>query len=104
MTEILFTGVNLNQLLEKIGQLIDSRLSQAAPLNTDQNQSAKYFTRSEAAKLLKISLPTLGDYTKLGWLQSYKLGKRVLYKKEEVLTSIEKLATYKYRKGGVNHA
>jgi hypothetical protein len=29
---------------------------------------------------------------------------RVLYKKEEVLASIEKLATHKYRKGGVNHA
>jgi len=103
MNEILFTGVNLNQLLDKIGQLIDSKLKDIAPQQA-QNQSAPYYTRQEAARLLKISLPTLNDYTKLGWLQSYKLGKRVLYKKELVMASVEKLAANKYRKGGQHHA
>lgn len=103
MTEILLTGVNLNQLLDKIGQLIDSKLREFAPQQV-QNQSAPYFTRQEVARLLKISLPTLNDYTKLGWLQSYKLGNRVLYKKDVVLASVEKLAANKYRKGGYQNA
>jgi excisionase family DNA binding protein len=103
MNQIILTGFTVNELLEKIGQVIDSKLSKVAPQQV-QNQSAPYFTRQEVARLLKISLPTLNDYTKLGWLQSYKLGNRVLYKKEVVLASVEKLAANKYRKGGYQNA
>lgn len=99
MTEILFTGINLNQLLEKIGQLIDSKLSNASSQTQNSNQS-KFLSRQEVSKLLMISLPTLNDYTKFGWLTSYKIGNRVLYKQEEVLACVDKVATYKYKKGG----
>lgn len=102
MTNILFTGINVNELLEQFGQLIDSKLREFVSLHTPKNQS-KFISRQEVADLLKISLPTLNDWTKLGWLQSYKLGNRVLYKEEEVLVCIDKVATYKFRKG-VHHA
>jgi len=36
---ILFTGINLDDLLEKIGQIIDSKLGQVAAQNTNENQS-----------------------------------------------------------------
>lgn len=100
---MIFTGVNLNQLLEKIGQLIESKLTRIAPQTTQNNQS-KFITRHEVAKLLKITLPTLNEWTKLGWLQSYKIGNRVLYKEPEVVASIDQLATYKFKKGGYHAA
>jgi hypothetical protein len=101
MTQILLNGVNLNELLEKIGQLIECKLKSIAPhqLKTDQSN---FISRQEVSKLLMISLPTLNEYTKLGWLNSYKLGKRVLYKTEEVLACVDKVATHKHKKGG-NH-
>lgn len=102
MQEILFTGVNLNQLLEKIGQLIDSKLRSFAP-QTEQTNQSKFITRREVATLLKITLPTLHEWTKLGWLRPYKVGNRVLYKEPEVFACIEKLNSYKFKKG-VNHA
>ena len=102
MNQVLFTGINLNELLDKIGQVIDSKLNELAAQNTTQNQSA-FITRHEVVKLLKISLPTLNEWTKLGWLQSYKLGSRVLYKYEEIQLAVSKVATYKYRKGGLHH-
>ncbi|MBI2282424.1 MAG: helix-turn-helix domain-containing protein [Bacteroidetes bacterium] len=102
MQEIIFTGVDLNQLLEKIGQLFENKLNSIAPQNKQNNQS-KFITRKEVAKLLKITLPTLNEWTKLGWLQSYKIGTRVLYKEPEVIAAIDKLATYKFKKGG-HHA
>lgn len=99
MTQILLNGVSLQQLLEQIGQLMDSRLGSAAPQQTKTDRS-KFISRQEVSKLLMISLPTLNEYTKLGWLQSYKLGKRVLYKQEEVLACVDRVATHKYKKGG----
>jgi excisionase family DNA binding protein len=99
MEQILFSGIKLNELLDRIGQLIDSKIG-IIPLQNSNLQS-EYITRNEVAKILKVSLPTLHDYTKQGWVNSYKIGTRVLYKKSEVQESLEKLASYKFRKGGL---
>ena len=99
MTQILLNGISLNQLLEQIGQLIDRRLGSSATQQVKTERS-EFISRQEVAKLLMISLPTLNEYTKLGWLQSYKLGKRVLYKQNEVLSCVDRVATHKYKKGG----
>lgn len=98
---MIFTGVNLNQLLEKIGQLIESKLKSIAPQST--TIQSKFITRQDVANLLRITLPTLNEWTKLGWLQAYKIGSRVLYKEPEVIACIDKLATYKFKRGG-SHA
>jgi hypothetical protein len=50
---------------------------------------------------LKITLPTLHDWTKLGYLRSYKMGTRVLYKQSEVIETLEKVPSFKHRKGGM---
>ena len=102
MNEILFTGVSLNELAERIGQVIDSKIRDFAPHHKTEKQSG-YITRAEVAKLLKISLPTLNEWTKLGWLQSYKIGNRVLYKQGEVEKSLRQDSLRKYKKGGFNH-
>jgi len=102
MTQIILNGVSLNHLLEQIGQLIDGRLGINTAPQEKTNKRSGFLSRQEVAKLLMISLPTLNEYTKLGWLHSYKLGKRVLYKQEEVLACVERVATNKYKKGG-NH-
>ena len=103
MEQILFTGINVIQLLEKIGKLIDTKLGQIPQAPNKENEQ-KFISRNEVAQLLKISLPTLHEYTNYGFLQSYKIGKRVLYKHVEVLSSIDKLATYKFKKGGYHAA
>lgn len=103
MNEILFTGINLSQLLEKIGQLIDTKFGTGFQQPTAKNQS-KFISRAEVAQLLKISLPTLHQWTKLGWLQAYRMGTRVLYKQEEVEAALCKVSSLKHKKGGFNHA
>ena len=99
--QILLNGIKVNELLEKIGQLIDSKLTHLQEPTT-KNQS-KFISRTEVATLLKISLPTLNEWTKLGWLIAYKMGNRVLYKSEEVELALCKVSAFKYRRG-VNHA
>ena len=101
MGQILFTGIKVDDLLLQIERLIDAKLS-ITP-KPQENQSG-YYSRKEVAKLLKITLPTLHDWTREGLLKSYKIGTRVLYKPSEVKDALEKSITFKHKKGGIRHA
>jgi excisionase family DNA binding protein len=100
MGQILFTGITVNDLLLQIEQLIEAKISRQP--QKENNQSG-YLSRKEVAKLLKITLPTLHDWTKLKYLRAYKIGTRVLYKELEVIETLEKVPSFKHRKGGMNH-
>jgi excisionase family DNA binding protein len=95
MNQILLNGIDLKDLLDSIGQLIDKKLQQVKSNDVDETH---YLTRTEVSKLLKISLPTLNEWTKLGRLQSYKIGNRVLYRQADVENSLHKVAAHKYKK------
>jgi excisionase family DNA binding protein len=48
-------------------------------------------TRAETARLLKVSLQTLYNWTKAGLLSGYKIGNRtVYYRYDEVIDSLKK--------------
>jgi excisionase family DNA binding protein len=96
MNQILLHGITMDELLLAIGKLIDEKLEVKQRQLIREKEG--YITRKEVADLLKVSLATLNDYTKLGWLISYKVGNRVLYKESEVRDRIEKLATMKHKK------
>ena len=97
MNQILFTELNVNELIERIGLLIDSKLKEATENRNKVNQS-DLLSREEVATLLKISLPTLNEWTKLGWLKSYKIGNRVLYKTSEIEEALQKVCSNKHKK------
>lgn len=96
MNQILLNGIELKDLLNSIGELIDKKLDQR---NTPHPKKNNYLSRNEVCKLLKISLPTLNDWSKLGRLQSYKIGNRVLYKQDEVENSLHQVSSLKFKKG-----
>jgi excisionase family DNA binding protein len=95
MNQILLNGLEVKDLLDAIGKLIDDKLLQSKSQN--EASDTKYISRHEVCDLLKISLPTLNDWSKLGMLQSYKIGNRVLYKKDEVENSLHKVTAHKYK-------
>jgi excisionase family DNA binding protein len=94
INEILLNGINVDELLERIEKLLDAKLN---PSITNESKSV-LLSRSEVAALLKITLPTLHEWTKLGWLQSYKIGNRVLYKQQEVEEALKKTSINKNKK------
>lgn len=96
----MLTGLNANELLERIGQLIDAKLG--VQVQTTSEKQSDYLTRKEVAERLKITLPTLHDWTKLGYLKAYKMGSRVLYKENEVVAMLEKVPSFKHKKGVYN--
>lgn len=51
-------------------------------------ESPTILTRGQVCDMLSISLATLWKYTKDGKLQSYGIGRRVFYKRKEVIEAL----------------
>lgn len=53
----------------------------------------------EIAKLLHCSMPTLRAWRRHGYVQGYRIGNRVLYKRNEVLDGLKRIRTAKQARG-----
>jgi excisionase family DNA binding protein len=86
---IILEGITKEELFQRIQTAVDNAVSSRLQGFIDELskvKKVKYITRQETASLLKISLPTLNEWTKLGILTSIKIGTRVLYKSDIVET------------------
>ncbi|HTI60771.1 helix-turn-helix domain-containing protein [Mucilaginibacter sp.] len=49
------------------------------------------YTRQETAQLLDISLPTLNEYTKHGFIVAYRLGYKVRYRLKDIEAALVRI-------------
>ncbi|MCE1198368.1 MAG: helix-turn-helix domain-containing protein [Marinilabiliales bacterium] len=98
MEQIFFQGMNIPEFKKLIGEVVESKLLQL-PIAEKSIPKTLYYGRVEVAKILKISLPTLNEWSKLGILQSYRIGNRVLYKAQEIEESLEAVKNLKFKRG-----
>ncbi len=77
-----------NKVIKNIENYFNSKT--AAPA-TEQ----MFETRKDAAALLGISLPTLGEYTKTGIIKGYRIGSRVRYKRSELEAALIQIQSAK---------
>ena len=63
-----------------------------------KKETAKYLTRIEACKALKISLPTLSRYSDLGLLPAKRIGNRILYLEQDIENALMDIPKRKYDK------
>jgi excisionase family DNA binding protein len=96
MKSILFQSIEVDDFKKIISDVIDEKLK-ILPI-TAKEEKSDLLSREEVAKMLKISLPTLNDWSKKGLVQSYRIGNRVLYKLHEILDSIKQVKNLKYRR------
>lgn len=59
----------------------------------------RFLSRQEVANLLKISLPTLNEYTRTGIIKGSRIGSRVLYAESDIKESVKDIPALKYRRG-----
>lgn len=84
--KIFLQGITVNELAQAIAPLLKSNSSTNPVQDVNNNE---LLTREEVCKLLSISKTTLWKKTKSGELISYAIGNRILYKKVEVLKSLQ---------------
>ena len=98
MAKLLFHTIELSDIKKIVEEAIDKKLNSITASPKDE---AKLYTRKETANFLKISLPTLHDWTKSGVVKADRIGNRVLYKYEEIAQALNQIQTSKMR-GGYN--
>jgi len=88
LTQDDFRGI----LKETIQEALESALNVV-----EENKEAEVLlSRHEAAELLKVSLVTISKYQKDGIIPYYRFGRRVLFKKKELIESLK--GSVRYRK------
>lgn len=91
----LIQNLTPEELCESLRLVIREEFSQ---LNSKEN-APHYLSRQEVAALLKISLPTLNEYTRTGIIKGSRIGTRVLYSEEDIKNAIKEIPALKYRRG-----
>jgi len=99
MEQIILNGIKLEELLKQFEEIIDKKLSNSNA-SGKENQNV-YLSRNDVAKLLKVTLPTISDWTKQGFLQSYKIGNRVLFKYSDIEIALSKLSSFKNKRSSL---
>lgn len=81
------------ELKEMIHETVKEALSEFKD-EFRREQRKELLTRKKVAELLRISLPTLHQWTKDGKLKAYRKSGRVNYKEEEIIQSMENRIRY----------
>lgn len=95
MENLFLTSFRKEDIRSIIQEAVHDAIKTANPARPEL-QGDKLLTRKETAEKLKISLPTLNDWSKRGLLKSYIIGGRVLYKANEIEQSLHQVKTVKY--------
>ena len=101
MQTVQIQQINVSDLQTIISETVKNELKNFIPKQPSNKKTDIYGTRKEVAKELKVSLPTLNEYTKNGTIKGYRIGGRVLYKWNEVFESLELIQSLKYKRGVV---
>ena len=88
-----------NLTAEELQNLIRSTIREELRLILPKKGDPKYLTRKEVAAFLKISLPTLHEYTKAGIVNGFRIGTRILYKMEDIEQNMKSIEIRRYRRG-----
>lgn len=90
---IILQNVSLSDIEALFSKVIDDKMKSITPTTSVTD---KLLTRQETARLLKISLPTLDDWTKTGVIKAKRIGTRIRYAYRDVEAAIKDLPNLKY--------
>ena len=94
---MLLTSFKESDLKKMIREVLDEKLSSfLEPKKSKQNIT--YLNRFEVADRLRISLPTLNNWSKEGIVQSYRIGNRVLFREDEIHSALKEVRNLKYKR------
>jgi len=89
-TALLIHNAYLSDIKAMISELLDEKLDNLKESQPSKSKEpVKYLTRKETAAKLRISLPTLADWTRQGLIKSKRIGSRILYDISDVESAIK---------------
>lgn len=94
--QLLLTMIPTDQFYKEIQSIVEKVVQEQQAKHHKPIVETQYLSRHEVCKILRISLPTLHEWTKLSILKSYRLGSRIYYKSSEIDKA---LVERKYKRG-----
>ena len=85
--------VTPGDLREIVREVIIEEVPKLIP---QKSTGEKYYTRKEAARRARITMPTLDKYIQEGKIKAHRLGRRVLFSEEDIRNAIEEMPYIKY--------
>lgn len=79
----------LYEKLERLERIILDLVKKDDNAKVQPEQQDEYISRKQAAKMLKISLPTLCEWSKTGIIKGYRIATRVRYKRRELELAVK---------------
>jgi excisionase family DNA binding protein len=95
---IIIESISPDEFFLKMREIISEELNKR--LKPDLPQL--YITKKETAAKLRLSLTTLGHLTTDGTLKGYQVGRRVLYRADEIDQALKEIPKLTYRKTNGN--
>lgn len=85
---------------DELKEVLKEALRELASEGGDSRQTSNVvlLDRKSAAKILAISLPTLDYYTKQGVITGRRIGRKVLYREDELLNAGKAITQIKYKR------
>ncbi len=81
----------LKRLIQQaVSETLETMVKSNLPKHNNEEKSI--YTRAEAAKFLKISLPTLDSYAKKGKIAVHRIGKKIRYKADDLNNALSKIS------------
>lgn len=99
MENVVFTQLSIPEVRQLFRQELEQFFTSRPPvLPTSAASIEELYTRQITAHKLKISLPTLDDYTRRGIIRGCRVGRRVLYRPEDVEAALKEINSVKYQR------
>jgi excisionase family DNA binding protein len=83
------TVVELQQIISN-AVLLGIKKHHDSISNIEKTESDEILTREQVSNILNTSYPTLWKWNKSGVLKAHKIGNKVFYKKEDVMSKLDK--------------
>jgi hypothetical protein len=83
---------------EEFSEILRPIIREELSLLNLKETTPRFLTRQEVATLLKISLPTLNEYTRTGIIKGSRVGSRILYDEVSIREAVKDIPTIRYRR------
>ncbi len=62
----------------------------------NETKTPEFYTKTEAAKILRTSASTILNYVKNGYFRATKIGRRILFEKRSFAEDLARFEKYRY--------
>jgi excisionase family DNA binding protein len=94
MDQLILTPLSVEQLQNMVADAVKIGIEQFKP---SEQTNGNLLTRKQVCHLLNITPPTLHEWVRNGTLAAYKVGTRVRFKENEVLSTLQRIQRTKNR-------